>query len=66
MPHEEAPAAYLYSVRFLRAPIVPLSFPSTAERDRYLGLWREGCRNAEVPLPAEGTDFELINLEGTQ
>ena len=55
------------TVRFLRVPIVPLPFPSIQDWNGYLELWREGCRNGEIPLPIEGTDYELINdMEGTR
>ena len=40
-------------------PIEPLTFPSRQECDRYLEMWAEGCRNGEIPLPTEGTDYEL-------
>jgi hypothetical protein len=50
------------TVTFLRVPIVPLAFPSAEDWKRYLELWREGNRNGEIPLPIEGTDYEL---EGT-
>ena len=50
------------TVRFLKVPIVPLTFPSRQDWRDYLELWREGCRNGEIPLPTEGTDYEL---EGT-
>lgn len=55
-------ATCTYTVRFLRVPVTPLSFGITADRDAYLELWREACRNAEHPEPAEGTDYLL---EGT-
>lgn len=70
-PYGGASATRPYIVRFLRVPIVPFSFPSTAERDRFLESWAEGCRNAaededNPQLPVEGVDYELtVNLEGT-
>lgn len=56
-------ATLSYTVRFLRVPVIPLSFGTAADRDAYLGLWREACRNAGHPLPRKGTDYEL---EGAQ
>jgi hypothetical protein len=58
--------AILYQAAELDFADVTIGFASPEDRGVYLGRWAEGCRNAEEPLPVEGTDYELINLEGTQ
>lgn len=60
--------ALLYESADLGFADVTISFATPRDRGMYLQTWAEGCRNAEQPLPVEGTDYKLINPdpEGTQ